>query len=267
MEREEWAAHAEQKWPWLFELAKRFTTEAYQLLIRTEMGQKDGRSAIIVLLFGRVVSGTEALVVLARTGFLTESDVIFRSNLEALFRLAALVEDPGMFLAYLGEDYPRRRRAMNDVRQLLASLDPRPPGAVTEAELDEAIRKVDQESQAFRVRHGTARLQEVKTWDWVAAGQQFDFFHAKYLMHSNAAHHAARDLERRITPRADGEGVESISSGIEDGSPVGVILDALLLIARGIAVFAKAFEKEIPEVLLKARSELDERFNSENVAR
>jgi hypothetical protein len=54
--------------------------------------------------------------------------------------------------------------------------------------------------------------------------------------------------------------------GIDDGSPVEIVLDALLLIARGIAVFAKAFEKEIPGPLLDARRQLDERFHAEHVS-
>lgn len=215
------------------------------------------------LLFGRVISGTEALVALARSGFLTEADVIFRSNLEALFRLAALSEDEATFLMYLGEDYPRRRRAMDDIRQLLAGMDPRPPEAISEEDLDAAIRKIDQETQEFRARHGLEQLREVRTWDWVVAGKQYDFFHGKYLMHSNAAHHAARDLERRIVPRADGNGIETISLGIDDGNPVPIVLDSLLLLVRGIAIFCQSFGMEVPEALLRARVELDERYESE----
>jgi hypothetical protein len=263
LEREEWICHAAKQWDWLFELAGRFTTEAYKLLTETEIGQRDYRTAMRALLFVRVISGTEALVALARSGFLTEADVIFRSNLEALFRLAAQVEDEGMFIAYLGEDYPKRRKAMGDIRQLLAGSEPKPPGAVTEAELDETIRKIDRETQEFLARHGVDRLREVSTWDWVVAGKQFDFFYGKYLMHSNVAHHTARDLERRIVPRDDGEGIKAISLGIDDGSPVPIVLDALLLLARGIASFAKAVDRQIPQALIDARCELDRRFESE----
>lgn len=263
MERDEWTEHAIGQWPWLFNLADRFTAEAYQLLTSTEIGQQDARGAMRALLFGRVVSGTEALVALARSGFLTEADVIFRSNLEALFRLAALFEDEAMFLVYLGEDYPRRRRAMHDIRQLLAGMDPRPPGGISEEDLDAAVRKIDQETQEFRARHGLDRLREVSTWDWVVAGKQYDFFYGKYLMHSNAAHHAARDLERRIVPRGDGNGVETISLGIDDGTPVPIVLDSLLLLVRGIAVFCQSFGMEVPEALLNARAELDQRYESE----
>jgi hypothetical protein len=263
MEREDWARYSTSKWPWLFDLGERFVRHANQLLTETEIGQKDGRFAMLALLFGRVISGTEALIFLSRFGFLTEADVIFRSNLEALFRLAALVEDDAMFVVYLGEDYPRRRRAMDDVRQLLASVDLRPANTVSEAELDEAIRKIDQETHSFRERHGIAKLREVKIWDWVVAGKQFDFFHGKYLMHSNAAHHAARDLERRIVPRADGEGIETINLGIDDGAPVEIVLDALLLLVRGIAEFAKAAGKDISQELLDVRAELDSRLDSD----
>jgi hypothetical protein len=77
MERDEWTKHAVEQWPWLFGLAGRFTAEAYQLLAGTEIGQRDARGAMRALLFGRIISGTEALVVLARSGFLTEADVIF----------------------------------------------------------------------------------------------------------------------------------------------------------------------------------------------
>ncbi len=263
MERDEWTRHAVEQWPWLFDLAGRFTAEAYQLLTGTEIGQRDATGAMRALLFGRIISGTDALVALARSGFLTEADVIFRSNLEALFRLAALFEDEAMFLAYLGEDYPRRRKAMHDIRQLLAGMDPRPPGAISEADLDAAIREIDQQTQEFRARHGLERLREVSTWDWVVAGKQHDFFHGKYLMHSNAAHHAARDLERRIVPRADGNGIETISLGIDDGPPVPIVLDSLLLLVRGIAVFCQSFGVDVPEALLNARVELDERYSIE----
>jgi hypothetical protein len=97
----------------------------------------------------------------------------------------------------------------------------------------------------------------------VVAGKQYDFFHGKYLMHSNSAHHAARDLERRIVPRADGNGIETISLGIDDGPPVPIVLDSLLLLVRGIAVFCQSFGLVVPEALLNARVELNERYSSE----
>jgi hypothetical protein len=53
---------------------------------------------------------------------------------------------------------------MHDIRQLLAGMDPRPHGAISEDDLDAAIREIDQQSQEFRARHGLERLREVSTW-------------------------------------------------------------------------------------------------------
>lgn len=265
MTREEWAQQSATRWPWLYELAKRFIEGANELLQDAEIQAKDSLLVMRALLFGRVITGTEALVALAKAGFSTEADVLFRSNLEALFRLAALVEKPSLLVPYMGEDFPRRRQAMNDIRKLLAPLNPRPNNVVSEEELDTAIEKIDQETTKFRLRHGVERVREMKIWEWVVAGKQFDFFYGKYLMHSNAAHHAARDLERRIARREDGQGVDSISIGIEDKPPIGIVLDALLLLARGIDAYARSVNREISQSLLAAGTELDQRYATELV--
>ena len=267
MSRSAWTYQTREKWPWLFELARTFLHEAYALSARVTLDQRDAERSICVLLFGRAVSGTEALVTLAASGFLIEADIVFRSNLEALFRLAALVEEPKLLSRYLGEDYPRRRRAMGDLRELLSGIDPRPPGAPSDCDIDNAIREIEQEAKEFQDTHDVAKLREVKTWDWVVAGGQFDFFFGKYLMHSNVVHHAARDLERRIDVREDGQGLKAIYMGIEQESPVEIVLDGLLLLARCIDKFAKAVDEEVSDALREARAELDKRFDVEHAVR
>lgn len=105
-----------------------------------------------------------------------------------------------------------------------------------------------------------SQFSEAKVWEWASTGKQVDIFSAKYVMYSNVAHHAARDLERRITKRAEGHAIDSIAIGIDDGNPAEIVLDALFVLMRAVGAYAKAFDREIPESLLNGGEEIEGRF-------
>ncbi|MEP7043995.1 MAG: DUF5677 domain-containing protein [Dokdonella sp.] len=257
---ENWAVRSVQQWGDTYGLAERFMAEARSLINSGEIRQHEMLKIIRILLFGRILSGTHGIVMLSKAGLSTEADVLFRANMEALFRLAALVEDETMLDAYLGEDYPRRRKAMGDISKLLSTCNPRPDGSVTDADLDAALRKIDQEETAFLKSSKQKRLREISTWEWVKAGNQTDFFYGKYLLHSNTAHHGARDLERHLVKSADGQEVDSILLHPDTTSPVELLVDTLLLLSRAIDLYAKSIQVEIPTALWALRSELDVLF-------
>jgi hypothetical protein len=241
---EDWAMESTRRWPKIFALAEAFLDEAKKLANAGELRQGDHLGIIRALLFGRVLSGTKGLVLLASHGLLVEADSQFRSNMEALFRLAALIENELLLPEYLGEDFQRRRRAMEDVRNLIRGAAPA-AGLPTEGEIDEALREIDREANEFLRVSGLNRFREIKVWEWARVGQQSDFFYGKYLLHSGVTHHAARDLERRLRFSDDGEEIKAIVFCPDTESPEGVIVDGLYLLARAMDAYARSNGVEI----------------------
>ena len=238
---DEWALKSPEQWPEVFALAGDFLLQAKVLAGTGELRGNDHLGVIRALLFGRVLSGTRALVLLAKTGLLIEADSQFRSNMEALFRLAALAEDGSMLPRYLGEDFARRRRAMNDVRNLLQTSS-----EITEKDVEETLAMIDREENVFREQHGLDVLKEIKIWEWVRVGRQTDLFWGKYVSHSNVTHHSARDLERRLRLTADRKQIEAILFHPDTLSPEDIVVDGLWLLLRAMDVYSKAAGVDLP---------------------
>lgn len=220
-----------------------------------ELRGNDHPGVVRALLFGRVLSGTRGLILLAKNGLLVEADSQFRSNMEALFRLSALVEDASLLPRYLGEDFARRRRAMQDVRNLLSCSS-----SITAKDVDETLAAIDREENAFRKQHGLDVLREIKIWEWVQAGGQSDFFWGKYVRHSGVTHHSARDLERRLRLSNDGKEIEAILFHPDTESPVDIITDGLLLLIRAMILYAKGAGVELSAEIEVIKRELDQLF-------
>lgn len=253
---EDWAEESSRRWPKIFSLAGRFLDEAKKLAGAGELRQDDHPGIVRALLFGRVLSGTKGLLLLAGHGLLVEADSQFRSNMEALFRLAALVENELIFPEYLGEDFQRRRQAMQDVRNLIRGV-PQSEGVPTEEEIDATLREIDREATEFRRVSGLERLREIKVWEWAEKGQQLDFFYGKYLLHSGVTHHAARDLERRLLLSDDGDEIKAIVFCPDTDSPEELIIDGLYLLARAMDVYARSIGIEISPQAWALKHELE----------
>ena len=254
-----WAEQSTEKCPELYQLAGAMLDEGMHVVGQVETRNGDHLNTIRILLFGRVMSGTRALVLLCRYGFLTEADILLRSNIEALFRLTALIEKPEMLSQYLAEDYPRRRKAMSDVRELLKDV---PDSNPSSEDIDAALRKIDREETDFLKSSGLAKSREIKVWEWALAGKQADVFHAKYLKHSNVAHHAARDLERRMTLTDDGQSIRAISFCPETNSPDELLRDALVIFGIALVAYGKCAgvgqRQELDDAVLKLNSYFDD---------
>jgi hypothetical protein len=252
---DDWALNAPKKWPEIFALAGRLLDEAKVLAGSGELRGNDHPGVVRALLFGRVLSGTRGLVLLAKNGLLVEADSQFRSNMEALFRLSALVEDASLLPRYLGEDFARRRRAMQDVRNLLSGSS-----SITAKDIDDTLAAIDREESSFRKQHGLDVLREIKIWEWVQAGGQTDFFWGKYVLHSGVTHHSARDLERRLRLSDDGKEIEAILFHPDTESPEEIIADGLLLLVRAMILYAKGAGVELPSKTNGIKQELDQLF-------
>ena len=262
-QREDWAKESERRWPELYELVELFVAQAIQLIVQAKIHPGDFLNVIRVLLLARVVSCTEAIALLAKHGLLLEAETLTRSSLEGMIKLSALAKDGSMLVAYLGEEFPIRRRAMSDIRNMLRDVeDPTP----TIEQIEQALTSIDAQEARFKQENGIDKCREIKVWDWAVAGEQTDIFWALYLRMSSAVHHSSRSLERRMVVSDSKDRIESIVLHPDTGSPEELLRDSLTILAKALAAFAGAFSLEITHEMQESWGRVDAMFDKASEA-
>ena len=259
--REEWARESERRWSATYELVKKFVSQAIQLITEAKISPDDYLNLIRVLLLARVVSCTEAIALLAKNGFLLEAEMLTRSSLEGMIKLSALAKNGSMLLAYLGEEFPIRRRAMSDIKNMLRDVENPTP---TMDEIDQALASIDRQEAQFKEKNGVDKCKEVKVWDWAVVGGQTEIFWALYLRLSSAVHYSSKSLERRMVFSKDKDRVESIVLYPDTASPEEIIRDSLVILAKALAAFAEALSLKITEEMQESWGHVNAMFDNAN---
>lgn len=218
-------------------------------MLPSTLESADLKGQVLAILFGRVLSATQATILLLRAGLPVEAEATFRSAMEAMFRLAAITADTTLLHEYLGEDYALRQSAMQMLRKLQGIGAPCHDGITVEM-IDWVLRKNQRDRQAHLKRAGMKRFKTLHIEAWAAAGGQLDVYYAKYALLSGSVHHSSRSLERAIS-KAPGDSrghVIDLRPSADD--PTLAIADAMVVLARACRAFAQSTEREVPDVVV-----------------
>jgi hypothetical protein len=210
-------AHFRAFEPSWFAHAEAVATYSAEVVHRLVVHRSNVRELLASVLFQRVAAGFEAVLLLAERGMHTQGLVQRRSALEALFLLGAIWKEPELADDFLRADdervlqiYKRIKRLPTDVRK---ALEPEFTPASIDAKLTELKAK-------------TGRRKPPSVADYAEAADLLTWYLTDYSFSSEAAHHAAKDLERQILVDADGE-VDGMRWGPEDVPPSELLSNAI----------------------------------------
>jgi hypothetical protein len=204
------------------------------LLIKIRPGTNNGQEVLAAILYRRVLSSFEAVLLLAERGMHTEGLVVRRTMLEALFVLGAIWQQPNLVQTYIENDKHRRRNIYMNLRKSSKSMRAIVP-EVTDAELD---RQID-ELQVL-----TKHVTYIGVAQFAQAACLHDQYLTDYSILSEAAHHAARDLERQIDVNDDDE-IAAIVWGPEQERPFKLLFPAVDNMLMATHVVAELFKLDI----------------------
>ena len=231
--------------PLCFALVDDIANYAGNLVCHLNVPRGEIGHLLAALLCGRVFSAFEAVIALAERGMYTEGHLVRRSQLEALFVLSAIRQQPALAQTYLENDKHRRRDVYKKIKKLSPKLR-------SNLEPEFAPDVVD--SQVAELESAAKGIPYMGVEGWAQAARLHDLYLTDYTFSSEAAHHVAKDLERHVVLDADGD-IEALHWGPEQALPSKLLLrsmDYMLMAADSVrAVFSLGGDVEGP--VLRAR--------------
>lgn len=232
-------AQIRRRAPSWFELAEEALTLCSGLLGRIRPRGNDGQRVLVAILYRRLVSSAEAVLLLAERGMHTEALVLRRSTMEALFVLGALWQQPELVSVYVDNDTHRRRDIYKNIRKASATVRNNLGSTLIIDDLDPMIRDLDQQTKGKRY---------LSVEQFAQAAGLHDHYLTDYCLLSEAAHHVARDLERNIGARTD-DSIEAILWGPEREEPFRLLFPTIDHLMMATFVMNKLFKLNIKRQL------------------
>lgn len=223
--------------PGWFLLADDVATFCSDLVPRIQPNINDGQQVLSTVLYRRVLSSFEGVLLLAERGMHTEGLNLRRGMLEALFVLGAIWQQPDLVRTYVQNDQHRRRDIYKNLRQTSPESRKRVSAWIADEELDRAI------GELIQVTKGVTYLSVAQ---FAQAAKLYDVYLTDYCLLSEAAHHVARDLERQVTVDRNDE-IESIIGGPEREPPFKLLFPATDQMLMAAHVISKIFGLDVKE--------------------
>lgn len=227
-----------------FDVADKLALYGEEFLGSLEIRSSDGLKIVMGCLTLRLLSGLEALCLLAVHGYYTEAMGQKRSLMEGLARLAALSKNPDLFDEYLMQDSLNRVKLLKDIIRFRRDWDPDIPREPPDAEILATIAEIHEKIDAYN-ENAPRKLRDINTFDWAAKGKVDPLFFGHYTIASQSLHHAPRDLERHLV--RTGDDLTAISIGPESGDTDFLVLSSCKFVFVGLQWFAESLGIEVPE--------------------
>lgn len=182
--------------PAWFDHAEAVAAYAGDLVQRLHVNRGNISQILTALLFRRVASAFEAVLMLAERGMHTEGLALRRSMLEALFVLCAVWKNPDIADTYMRNDQHRRLKIYKNMRRFSPAIQKQLSQELSLEAIDERIADLNL---------STAGTKATTVSDYAEAADLYDYYLTDYSFASEAAHHVGKDMERQIALDTDGD--------------------------------------------------------------
>jgi hypothetical protein len=223
--------------PGWFTLAGDVATFCSDLVPRIAPDTNDGQHVLSAVLYRRILSAFEGVLLLAERGMHTEGLVLRRAMLEALFVLGAIWQEPNLVRTYVQMDQHRRRHIYKNLRRTSPEVRGGVFAGITDEELDKTIGELTL---------ATKGLTSLTVERFAQGAKLHDLYLTDYGVLSEAAHHVARDLERQVTVGQDDE-IDSIIWGPEPEPPFKLLFPATDQMLMATHVISQMFGLDVKE--------------------
>ena len=201
------------------------------LIDRIQPKRDDGQQVLCTLLFRRLLSAYQAVIILAERGMHTEGLIQRRGMLEALFALGAMWQQPTTVQDYIRNDLHRRRDIYKNLLKTSAEMRKTISPLMSETELHRRAEELTKQTKGVTYLSVEEFSQRAKL---------HDLYLTDYCILSEASHHGPRDIERHIIVGADDD-IEELIWGFEPEPPFKLLFLATDQMLKGVSVVDRLF--------------------------
>lgn len=186
-------------------------------------------------LFARILSSTQAAIILLEYGLLSQAKTVLRSALESLFALAAINEKPGL-ASKIAESQNADKRKLAD--QILQWKNP---------ELKQSITELIEEPALTEIKDKHKKSPELEVFKLAQDAGMEDYFRSTYILLSFPTHSNMSDLISHLITDDKGQIEAIINEPAIDGQEFtwATAIEIKLLAAKAVAGI---FDVEFPQL-------------------
>ena len=171
------------------ELANEVSIFGKTILNSLAVNNENGVQILTSILFRRLVFGLDAVRILVENTLYTESRILRRGMLEALFSLGALWKQPDTVSNFVNNDVHRRIKLYTNIKKTSKKFREKHLNRISDKEVEEILSDLRSQKQG----------EYLSTESLSQKAELHDLYLSDYAILSESAHHLAKDLERHIS--------------------------------------------------------------------
>lgn len=211
-----------------FSLIENINILAQKLMLSLEPLTDDGQKVIVTILFARILSHFQGVVLLAERGMVPESRSLLRGMLDATFAEVALSKHKNLVQVFVDDDLWQRIKCMNSFMALPKTI--KKHHRIGNTKLKNQVNEIQKEIDEKNIKPLTTEFLAQKA-------EMLPYYNTLFVMLCSSTHSRARDLEQYLVDKESSE-IESLRWG-PDAANIEDILqpacDLLFIAARGIS--------------------------------
>lgn len=234
-----------------FLLSKELNRESMRLFREHNLCLDNEIKIAITALMTRVVETYQGVILMLERGMTSQARMLVRSQLEALFTMAAIAKNSHLYDSYVAQHYVSTISALKAARRWKQkSLK----GRLTKEKIDELISKNEDKLKS-------AKANPLKPYMWAEKAGLSDFYNVFYVENSSAVHSNMWALDDHVSVDSI-EGLR-VNFGPNDIDLYHVLRTAISTMFTAIESFSVAQKIEIAQTINRFHSralELDKEY-------
>ena len=187
--------HREEYQEW-FRLSENINSLGQKLMLSHEPPVDDGQKTIVMILFSRILSHFQGIVLLTERGMVAEASSLLRGMLDATFSIVASSKDKEIAKAFVYDDFFQR---MKNLRSIIAlPKETKKKLRVKNKNLEKQIEEIQKEIDNKQIKPMTSEFLAQK------AGM-LGYYNTYFVLFSSSIHSRVRDLEEKFFYDEEGE--------------------------------------------------------------
>jgi hypothetical protein len=225
-----------------FSLSENVSSISQKFLLSLKPPSDDGQKVISTILFSRILSHFQGIVLLTERGMATEARSLLRGMLDATFACVALSKHKSLVEEFVNDDLWQRLKSINNFRALPKAIKKK--HRIGNAKLKKLAEDLQQEIDEKQIKPLTTEYLAQKA-------EMLSHYNTLFVLLSSSTHSRVRDLEQHLGD----EKIDKLNTLLwgPDVSGLNEILfpacELLFIAAKGISNLfnGSEFDKEFQE--------------------
>ena len=234
-----------------FILAKDLNRQSMNLFREYSLCMNNEVKIAIAALMTRIVETYQGVIIMLERGMTSQARMLVRSQLEALFQMAAMVKNPNLYDSYAVKHYRSTISALKAAKRWKQkSLQ----GRLSKEKIDEMV--LENETKLKEIKTNS-----LKIYQWAEKAGLSDFYNVFYVENSSAIHSDMWALDAHVSD--DGEHGLQVNFGPNDFDLYHILRTSISVMLSSIESFSVAQGIKIAEIIKDLHNralELDETF-------